>query len=86
MEERRRVPSLTKADIEDAVKAAFIEHHTSADHVFLAGWMAREKRKQELWDGIKLHVGKWGSVAVIGYLFVVFGDGLRDTVKLWLSR
>lgn len=79
-EERRRA-SLTKEDVEEAVRNAFTEHKAGDEHVFLAGWMAKERRKQELWEKIKAHVGGWGAVAVLGYLLLSLGDSAKETLK-----
>ena len=35
------------------------------DHDFMYLLRKREERKQELWEAVKIHLAKWGSVGLI---------------------
>lgn len=65
MHEERRRNFLTKEDVKELLDEAVDKHMTSDAHQFLTTWMAKEQRKQELWEKAKAHVIGWGLVSLL---------------------
>jgi len=72
VDHERRRRSLTEEDV-CALAEAFharqpaniaVEQHVE-HHAFLESWIAKEKRKQELYEKVKAHVMGWGIVGLI---------------------
>jgi len=63
---------LEKQDFIDALHEVLAERaeidtdlHAS-HHLFIAKWIAKEKREEERWEKIKTHVLGWGIIGIIG--------------------
>lgn len=81
-EERRQHQPITREDLTEVVGLALERHVHSDSHQFVETLMGKEKRRQELWEGIKRHVFGWGAVAVIAFLAASVWNELLDALHL----
>lgn len=55
------------------------EEHDS-DHVWVRTQRDKEKRKQEIWEQIKIHLMKYGAVAMVSAMFLAVWHYLKTQV------
>lgn len=67
-EERRlSCPMLNKEDVKEVIHDAFEFHMLSDQHQFVKVLMDKERRKQEIWDKVK--VGILSSLGISGVMY-----------------
>lgn len=73
---------MDKNELKEAVKEALnegipVEEH-EAHHDWIKSKVAKEKRRQEIWDKVKIQVASTGVIAVIIYVSTVVWDALHN--------
>ena len=63
-------------EIKESISEALQDHLQADSHQFVKMLMAKEQRKQELWEKTKAHVVGWGSVALLTYFANIFWHDL----------
>lgn len=83
-ERRRRV--LSDEDLQ-ALAETFRETHAGSralhqeHHDFVAAWIKKEKREQERWEKVKVHVTGWAIVGMLGGIGIAVWYWVKDHLK-----
>ena len=80
-ERRERPEAITKEDLREVIALAMERHVSSDSHLFVQTLMAKEQRKQELWEKAKAHVIGWGLVALVVFVFTSTWEHIVNLLK-----
>jgi len=78
---RQVVEAITKEDLKEVIDLAMERHVHSDSHAFVQILMAKEQRRQELWEKAKAHVLGWGAVTIIVFTFTVAWEHIVTLIK-----
>lgn len=81
--DRRSNLSLTKDDLQLIINTVMEKHLVSEHHLFVASWMKKEQRNQELWEKTKSYVVGWASVGVLMFLAQAFWNEFMSVLPFF---
>jgi hypothetical protein len=86
MTEDRRKQVLSEKDlaaiIEGVVSSRVVTDAVHSEHHdFIAHWIEREKRKEEVYNKIKVQVGGWGIILVLSGIGYAVWEWIRSAVR-----
>ncbi len=73
---------MNREELEEAITSAIAKSNTHTcypeEHKeFVSAWIAKENRRQELWQSVKKHTITWALIGALGYIGMVVWDDLK---------
>jgi hypothetical protein len=86
MTEDRRKQVLSEKDLAAIIEGVVSSRVVSDDvhsehHDFISHWIEREKRKEEVYNKIKVQVGGWGIILVLSGIGYAVWEWIRSAVR-----